>query len=309
MKQTLLLTGLLLGALAVSPAVLAEAKQEKTAEVTKPAVSKEQDSVNKKAINDKAKSQNALLKEVNEGVSEGFEKVIEAAKLITADKPKEAIKALQDATGKFDIALAANPDLGLIPIASSVRMTELITNPVALKAQTSFAKELLGQSKVQSAKAILAPLQDDMVTRTTLLPMTTYPDAIKLATKMLVEGKKDAALATLSTAFSTFVDEVSVIPLSLLRVESMIASASELDKEKDKDRVLVLLDAASDQLEVATLLGYTAKDSKLYADLVTQIKALKKEAKGGNVVEKLYKDLKESIKGLIEKKSKQESSK
>ncbi len=316
MKQTVLLTGLLLGTLAASPTVLADAKQPtsqaqqaKTVEATKPAVNKEQDAANKKAISDKAKSQNKLLKEVNSGVSEGFRKVVEAAKLINEDKSEEAIKALQDATGKFDIALAANPDLNLIPIASAVKVTELVTNPILIKAQTTLAKEFLAKSKIQAAKAILAPMQDDMVTRTTLLPMTTYPDAIKLATKMLIEGKKDAALATLSTAFSTFVDEVSVIPLSLLRVESMIATASELDKEKDKDRVLVLLDAASDQLEVATLLGYTDKQSELYEDLAKQIKALKKEAKGGNIVERLYKDLKGSIESLIDKKSKPESNK
>ena len=311
LKQTLLLTTLL-ATLSVSPFVLADTqtKVEKTqteiVEATKPAVSKAQDKANKKAIVDKANTQNELLKEVDKGIGEGLNKVVEATQLIKDDKVKEAIKALQEATGKFDIALAANPELGLIPIASAVKITELNTAPAIVKAQVEVAKDLLDKNKVQAARAILYPLQDDMVTKTTLLPMTTYPDAIKLATKMLVDGKKDAALATLATSLSTFVNKVSVIPLSLIRVEAMIMAAADLDKEKEKNKVFTLLLAAEDQLEIATLLGYTSNDSALYSDIESQIKALKKEAKGDNVVEKLYKKLKASLKSLIGKKSAQD---
>ena len=139
--------------------------------------------------------------------------------------------------------------------------------------------------------------------------MTTYPDAIKLATKMLVEGKKDAASATLATALSTFVDEVSVVPLSLVRVEAMMLTASELDKDKDKDKALILLNAAEEQLKVATALGYTTKNAKLYEDLSEQIAALKKEVTGGNIVEKMYTKLKASIKNMIKKSSEEHNDK
>ena len=311
-KHAVLLTTLLAGSLSISPAVLADTqtKVEKTqtevVEATKPAVSKAQDKANKKAIVDKAKSQNELLKEVDKGITEGLTKVIEATQLIKDDKLKEAIKSLQEATGKFDVALAANPKLGLIPVASAVKITELNSVPAVVKAQVEIARDLLADNKVQAARAILYPLQDDMVTQTTLLPMTTYPDAIKLATKMLVDNKKKAALETLSTALSTFVNKVSVIPLSLVRVEAMVLAASELDKEKEKDKAYTLLLGAEDQLELATLLGYTTTDSALYSDLKTQLKALKKEIKGDNVVEKLYKKLKASLKDLIGKKSDQE---
>jgi ribosomal protein S7 len=328
-KKSLILSGLLIGALAVSPTVLADTqtKTEVTSEVknyiktgaenkakeklktTKPAVSKEQDKANKKAIVDKAKSQVDLLKEVDQGIIDGFKKVVDATKLIQENKEKEAIKALQEATGKFDIALAANPKLGLIPIASTVSINELLTTAETVKTQTKLAKEFLGDSKVQAARALLMPLQDELVTRTTSLPMTTYPDAIKLATKILIEGKKDAAAKTLETALSTFVEEVSVIPLSLLRVQAMMIAASELDKEKDKDKALSLLAASEKQLQVAAALGYTSKSAAIYKDLSDQIAALEKEVKGGNAVEKLYTKLKTSIKDLIGKSSEQKSEK
>lgn len=313
------MSSILMGGLAVSSSVLADT-QAKSATVvstetktiakdTKPQVSKEQDKSNKKAISDKAESQKGLLKEVHKGASEAFWKVVNAVKFINDGKEKEAIKALQDATGKFDVALAADPNLGLLPVASTVKVTELLTTPEAIKAQVSIASKFLKDSKVQATRALIMPLQDDLTTKTTYLPMTTYPDAIKLATKMLIEGKKDAALATLETAFSTTVEEVSVIPLSLLRAEAMILAASELDKEKDKEKVLVLLTAAQNQLEVAVNLGYTSKNASSYEGLTSQIKALKKEVKGANIVEKLYSKIKSSFKDLINIESKQATKK
>jgi len=311
MKKNLLLASLLATTLAVSPSVLADTQKTVKASSTKamstPAT--KQDNANKQAVKNKAQSQANLLEEVNKDVLDGFKKVVEAGRLIAQGKEKEAIKALQDATGKFDIALAANPKLGLVPIEGTVNVSELITTPDAVKGYTSLAIDLLKDSKVQAARAVLQPLRDDMVTRTVYLPMTTYPDAIKLATKLLVDGKKEAALAVLTTALSTFVEKVSVIPLSLVRVEAMVLAASELDKEKEKDKALALLDASEVQLDLAVALGYTDDDSALYEDLKDQIKALKKEIKGGNIVERLYKKLNASIKSLMDKSSKQTETK
>jgi len=317
MKNIVILSGLLMGSLAVSPSVLAETQTKATTPVVAQAkdkaanskVSKEQLKAIQKSIVDKANNQKKLLKEADKGIIEGFKKVLDATKLIEKNRDQDAIKALQEATGKFDIALAADPKLGLIPIASSTKLTELLTTPEKIKAQVGLAKDLLKDFKVQEAKEVLAPLQDDLVTSTTALPMASYPDAVKLATKMLVDGKKDAALETLSTARSTFVEAISVIPLSLVRVQEMVTAASELDKEKDKDKALDLLSAAEEQLQVATLLGYTTKHSSLFDELAEQIKTVKKEVTGGNAVEKLYSKLKTSIKSLIDKKSEKTNSK
>ncbi len=319
-QKITLITSLLATSLFISSTVFAEshakkmadttaAKTAKTVTTASKGVTKAQNKANKKAIATKKDSQEKLLKEVHKGVSEAFVKVAEATKLIAQGKEKEAIKALQEATGKFDTALAADPKLALIPISGNVNVSELRTTPEAVKAQVKLAQDFLEESKVQAARALLAPLQDDMVTVTTLLPMNTYPDAIKLATKLLVDGKKEEALTTLSTALSTIVQEISVIPLSLLRVESMVSAASGLDKEKSKDQALILLSAAEKQLQLATTLGYTDQNSDLYKDLSTQISALKKEITGGNVVEKLYSKLKNSIANLVAKKSKPTASK
>jgi len=308
--QKYIFSSLLISGLAVSSAVLAEKPTDTTKTVAskaeaQPIANKAQIQANKKAIKKKQDDLSNLLEEVNKGISEGFNKVQEATKLIQDGKEKEAIKALQEATGKFDIALAANPDLGLIPIAAEVRVNELLTTSSLVKTQVDIAKDMLKESKVQAARALLLPLRDDMETRTAYLPMATYPDAIKLATKMLIDKNKDAALETLAIALSTVVKKSSIIPLSLVRAEAMITAASELDAEKGKDKALKLLDAANEQLTLATTLGYTDKDSDLYEALKDQISTVKKEITGGNVVEKLYGKLKTSFSNLIKKSSDQ----
>lgn len=160
--------------------------------------------------------------------------------------------------------------------------------------------DLLKDHKVQAARSILAPMKDEMVISQAYLPMMTYPDAIKWATKYLVEDKKDDALATLATTLSTIVIEKSIVPLAIVRTESLLKTASELDKSQ-KAKAHELLDAAQEQLEIATLLGYTEKNSKAYDDIKAQIKAVKKEIDGKNAVEKMYDNVKASIKQLIGK--------
>ena len=309
MKKTILFSSLLTLTLAVSPSVLAESSTEnspaKTTEkstVTTPATADKSKKTTDKAVKDVEKKQNAALEIINEGVLEGFNKVEEATALLKQkDKEKEAIKALELATGKFDVALTAEPALGLVPINTKVVVSELLSSPASIKSNSELAISLLKEHNVQAARLLLQPMRDDIVTSTTYLPMATYPDAIKLATKHLIAGKKEEAVALLATTLSTFVTKESIIPLGLVRAESLLAEASTMDKEKDKDKINVNLSLAEEQLEIATLLGYTSDKSLAYEDIKAQIKILKKEIKGDNVIEKMYDKLKTSFSTLIGK--------
>lgn len=272
----------------------------------------EQQASSNKAIHAQAEKQNAMLQAINENVAAGFEKVKLAMRLLTQpeqneQKQKAAIEALEAASAKFDIALVAKPDLGLIPVDSHVTISELITTPDAIHKVTDEAIYLLNDGKLIQARELLAPMRDDMISQTTLLPMKTYPDVIKQATAELIKGNREKAVNMINQAFSTFVIKRSVLPLSLLRAEGFLIDASKLDKKKDKEKILGLLDAAQSQLEVATLMGYTDEKSKAYEDLKTQIKALKKEVKGKNVVEKLYHRLKQSFRHLIDEEGTQKA--
>jgi cellobiose phosphorylase len=122
-----------------------------------------------------------------------------------------------------------------------------------------------------------------------------------------VDGKKQDALATLATTLSTVMIEKSIIPLAIVRTESLLKTASELDKSKDKAKAHELLNAAQEQLEIATLLGYADKESKAYEAIKDQIKAVKKEIDGKNAVEKMYDKVKASVKQLIGKEKESKS--
>ncbi len=299
MNTKQLLKNLLIGILMIAPYAQAA---NTTTEKGKNLMSSEQTAISDTAVKALEKEQNALLETVDQGVLDGYKKVLEAIKLLTQEgKEKEAISALQEATGKFDIALAADSSLNLVPIDGDVSITALITTPELIKAETDVVIDLLKDHKVQAARALLAPMKDEMVIANAYVPMGTYPDAIKLATKYLVAGKKDDAVTTLATTLSTIVVKQAIVPLAIIRTESLLKEASELDKMKDKAKAHELLDAAHEQLEVATLLGYTDKESKAYEALKAQIKSVKKEIDGKNVVEKMYDKVKASVKSLIGK--------
>ncbi len=299
-----LVKGLLMGVFIMAP--LAHSANT-TTEKVKNLMSQEQTIQSNKAVKAIEKEQNSLLETVNQGVAEGYKKVLKASQLLLQDgKEKQAISLLREATGSFDIAMAANPELKLIPIDGDVAISALVTTPELIKKETKVAIDLLKNNKVQAAQAVLEPMKDEMVVVNVYLPMVTYPDAIKLATKYLVDGKKENAMMTLDATLSTIVVEKVVIPLAIIRTESLLKGAAELDK-KDKTKAHELLNAAQEQLEIATLLGYTDQNSKAYENLNTQIKAIHKEIDGRNVVEKMYDKLKASVSSLISKEKTEKS--
>ena len=292
-----LITGLIIGGLMAIPFAQAATT---SSERVKNKMSEDQIISSDKAIKSLEKMQNSLLKTVHKSVLDAYNDVLKATQILSTDgKNKKVISLLQAATGKFDVALAADPALNLVPINADVAIDALITTPELINTEIELATDFLEEHKLQKARALLEPLKDEMVVTHTYLPMGTYPDAIKLATKHLVAGKKDEALATLATAFSTIVVEKNIIPLAFIRSENLLNMASELDKKKDKDKARDLLSAAEEQLDIATLLGYLDKDSKAYESIKAQIKLLRKEIDGKNAVEKMYEKVKSSIKNLI----------
>jgi len=316
MNKCLLTTGIIVATMAASPYALSEMsnqaidksveEQNVNIENSK-ALSDTQKKETDKAIDTQINKEKEKLKIIDESILEGFKKVDEAMVLIgQKDKEKAAINALQIATGKFDVALAADPNLALMPIDTRVVFNEFLATPDGIRESIQLAIDLLKDSKVVDARYLLNPMIDELGISTTYLPMDTYPDAIKQATKTLIDGKKEESIAMLETALSTLIIKKSIIPLGIIRAEDLLKTASNMDKEKYKNDIKKYLKDAEDQLEISTLLGYTDKHSVAYEDIKTQIKALEKEVAGPNVVEKLYEQLKSSFSNLIDEHSNSE---
>jgi len=298
-QAKIILNSLLISTLAISSVVLAETQQKSSPPQMVKSTQVETKVTTKKGTKKTPKkSPSDYLKKENKEVVEAFKKVFDARQMIPQGKEREAIDALKEASKKFEEILAADPNLKMAPIASDMQLTQTFGPIDEIKAKVNMAQNLLDQGKVQDARAILLPLSDEMVTQTAYLPMVTYPETIKLATKKLLNADKPGAIEILDAGFGTVVEEQAIVPLSLLRAEAMITAASKLEKTNKKD-VLELLNSANEQLQLATILGYTNEASDLYLDLSGQIKALKKEAEGPNAVEKLYEKMKTSFTKLI----------
>lgn len=140
-------------------------------------MSQEQTAKSDLAVKKHEEEQNALLEAVNKGVLEGYAKVVEATNLLHQEgKEKEAIAKLQEATGKFDVALAANPSIRQVLIDADVSVLALVTTPALIKFETDMVIDLLKNNKVQAARELLEPMKDEMLITSVYLPMATYPD-------------------------------------------------------------------------------------------------------------------------------------
>lgn len=298
-QAKIILNSLLISTLAISSVVLAETQQKSSQpQMVKSTQMETKVKTKKGAQKTLKKSPSDYLKKENKEVIAAFKKVFDARQMISQGKEREAIDALKEASKNFTKILAADPNLKMAPIASDMQLTQTFEPIDEIKAKVHMAQNLLDQGKVQDARAILLPLSDEMVTQTAYLPMEAYSETIKLATKKLLNADKPGAIEILDAGFGTVVEEQAIVPLSLLRAEAMITAASKLEKANKKD-VLELLNSANEQLQLATILGYTNESSDLYLDLSEQIKALKKESEGPNAVEKLYEKIKTSFTKLI----------
>jgi ribonuclease HII len=222
--------------------------------------------------------------------------------LVDLDKndTKSAIKDLEDAIGKLEVVLAAEKAPKLLPIDASITAVEYLGDAKEIKKNIDAVEDLLEDGKVQEARKLLNTLQSEIDIISVNLPVSSYPDALKLAAKYLHENKPEQAKAVLVAALNTMVEQVVVIPIPVLKADALIVAASEIAKE-DKEQALKHLAQAKVELEKAKLLGYTSKSDVTYKALNEAIEKTEKEIKGKNKAEKLFEDLIKKIKSFKEK--------
>ena len=222
----------------------------------------------------------AILQEAIAAVAE-TEKALQA---LEQNKPKDALKALEVATGKLELLLARDPKLALAPIGVTVRTYDLLARPETVKTVVKEAEDLLEDGEVQKARHLLANLASEIVFTTTSIPLATYPDAIKAISPLIDAGKIDEAKQALRAALSTLVITDEIIPLPVLRADYMLAAAKTLSENmerSDEDNKLLerLLKSARVQLQLAEALGYGNK--KLFKPLYKEIDEIERKTAGG----------------------------
>ncbi|NPA42853.1 MAG: YfdX family protein [Chlorobi bacterium] len=221
----------------------------------------------------------------------------DAIKLIQEGKIDEAEKLMAKIIGELEILIAKNPELALIPVDVSYETRDLVADIPTVYKLTEAAQEAMDEGYYQLARKILSDLASEIVIKTTNLPLATYPDAMKLAAKLLDEGKNEEALAVLVTALNTLVIIEQNIPLPVLRAEEYIKAAAVVMESDDPDKIEVainLLENADYQLKLAEALGYGKRD-KEYKELAEAIEALKKAIQEKRETKGMFDELKKKI--------------
>ena len=225
---------------------------------------------------------------------------VKALKNLEENKKEDAKKNLELALGKLEVILTSKDIPKMLPIENRMLVKNFVGSSKDVEGALSEVKTLLSKGKVQEAGELLITLQDEVEVRTVNLPLASYPDALKLVSKYILEDKIDEAKATLKLALNTFITEETIVPLSLVKTLELVSVASHEAKE-NKKLALTYLVTAHDELNKAEKLGYLSDSSTTYKELQEVINGLEKEIKGANKAEKLFE---EAIKTLKEFKSK-----
>jgi len=231
---------------------------------------------------------------------ESLELASKALKSLENNDSDTAIKNIELALGKLEVILSAEDAPKLLPIDNQIRVYDFLGSAEDVKKVVKTVKTLLGNNKVQEARELLLTLQSEIDITVINLPLATYPDALKLASKHILEEKTKEAKEILKLSLNTFTEVHQIIPLPLINTNHLVTIASDVAK-KDKELALKYLKGARDELDRSEALGYVSESSTTYDELHKLIEGVEKEIKGPNKAEKLLENLSEKLKEFKDK--------
>jgi len=214
---------------------------------------------------------------------------------LDAGETEKAKANIEKALGKLEVILSAKEAPRLLPVESAVAVHEYLGTKADVEAALKEVNTLLKHHRVQAARVLLNTLQSEIDITVVSLPLESYPSALKLAAQYLHDNQSAKARSILGIALSTFDTAIEVVPLPLLKATDLIAVASELSKQGEKQKALDYVQSAEDELKVAEILGYVSHSDNSYEMLYDAVKSVKKEIKGKNKAEKLFDALKEKL--------------
>ncbi|MGD9878418.1 YfdX family protein, partial [Desulfococcus sp.] len=226
-----------------------------------------------------AEKRKALFEEATTAIRE----TKNALKALDEKKTKEALAALERASGKLTIILGREPELALAPSDVNVVTYDILADIKAVKALRDEIEDALDDGRVQQARRLIRNLASETVISVTNIPLATYPDAIKRAAKLIDEEKMDEAKKELQLALNTLVVTDTIIPLPVTTAEKYLKEAETLAEKGDRskeenERLADLLKDARTELEFAQALGYGSK--KDFKNLYKQLDQIEDKTKG-----------------------------
>lgn len=123
--------------------------------------------------------------------------------------------------------------------------------------------------------------------------------ALALAIVPLIDdGKVEEAKRSLQLALNTLVVTEEIIPLPILRAQTLLKKAEELAENdertiKQNDDLAAMLDDARTQVELAEALGYGKK--RQFKPILEQVSAIEKKTQGGKSGTGFFDKIKEKL--------------
>lgn len=225
----------------------------------------------------------------------------DALKLLDEGKSKEALSALERATGKLEIVLARDPKVSLVPIDVRVLTSNIYSSLDAIKKAKQDAEKALREGRVQEARSILAALASETVISTTNIPLATYPSALKKAAKLIDENKNGEAKKVLQTALDTLVVTDVVIPLPVVGARINLEKAEMLAKKKNRTaqenkELTERVSAADAEIKYAQELGYGQKSD--FDSFHKQIEEIKTKTAAGKFGTNFFDQIKTYVESM-----------
>ncbi len=203
-----------------------------------------------------------------------------ALKALANNQPKEALAALQVASGYLHLLLAREPALDLVPIDIKVQVLEGPTDLKVIKSLKNQLAALINDEKFQDARPILDNLVDEIRVTVASLPLGVYLATIDQVAPLIEAGNLSEAKRELIKALDTVVYEQDITPLSIFRAEDKLNQAfqiehkEDLSKQENKDKISRLVMETNQDINVAEALGYGTK--KDFEPLYKEMDTLKK---------------------------------
>ncbi|MHB9147749.1 MAG: YfdX family protein [Candidatus Amoebophilus sp.] len=231
-----------------------------------------------------------------------IEETKKAINFIQKKQNKEALEAIERATGKTDILVARYPKVALLPVEYKIEVIDVApSKPIDIRNTIIAARAAFDNIDYPNARLLLYLLRSELDVKTYSLPLATYPDVLKDAVRLLEEHKDDEASTILINSLNTLVVINKVFPLPIINAEVMLKNA-EAKHEKDRDTALRLLATAKQELQRARELGYVGKDPE-YASINKSIEDLEKRIKSKQNSASAFATLKNKVKAFLQRHS------
>jgi YfdX protein len=225
---------------------------------------------------------------------------------IAAGKTADALKGIEEATGKVNVVLARNPKLTLIPVSIEALIIDTAPRDIEdIEKLADAADEAILVDDFPTARALLGALRSEVRVRTYNLPLGIYPTALQEAARLLDKDSQAASIALLA-ALNTLVTVDQVTPLPLLVAQEAINQA-QTSAQKDKNAAQKVVETAELELNRAMALGYAGQDPE-YPALKEDISNLKKQLKGSEDATSAFSKLKTRLGAFLKRESDRRSS-